>query len=204
MENSLTQRSISNLPSQIITFLMIIMVGWFRHLPLSFPELFNFTPVLALFLFSGSYLKGHLAWSGPIVAVIVSDLILNPGYGVNLLEPFMIITLLSYCVIFLMGKFIFKNKSLLSLMLGSVGCALLFHILTCSFSWFVNPVYTKTLAGFWQAQFLGEPGYAPAYLFLRNSILSTVLFSTIFYIASQKLSEKFSLLSFRKKIYSKV
>ena len=109
---------------------MIIMVGWFRHLPLSFPELFNFTPVLALFLFSGSYLKGHLAWSGPIVAVIVSDLILNPGYGVNLLEPFMIITLLSYCVIFLMGKFIFKNKSLLSLMLGSVGCALLFHILT--------------------------------------------------------------------------
>jgi hypothetical protein len=44
----------------------------------------------------------------------------------------------------------------------------------------INPAYAKTISGFWQAQFLGEPGYAPAYLFLRNSIVSTILFSGVF------------------------
>ena len=47
-------------------------------------------------------------------------------------------------------------------------------------AWLINPAYAKTISGFWQAQFLGEPGYAPAYLFLRNSIVSTILFSGVF------------------------
>ena len=69
---------------------------------------------------------------------------------------------------------------MLPLLGGAVGSALLFHGLTCGFAWIANPAYMKTFSGFWQAQFLGEPGYAPAYLFLRNSIASTVLFSVLF------------------------
>mgnify|MGYP007000227489 len=89
---------------QIWILILILAVGWSRYLPLSHPEFLNFTPVLALFLISGKFLKGHLAWLGPVLAVIVSDLFLNPNYGLNLLEPFMIVTLLSYFCIFLVGR----------------------------------------------------------------------------------------------------
>ena len=116
-------------------------------------------------------------------------------------------TLGVYVVIFLLGKSL-KRPSLPSLLGGSILSALLFHIVTCSFSWVMNNAYTKNLAGFWQAQIWGEPGYAPSYLFLRNSIFSTILFTLLFLWVFSKLnnrdkvSEKsFGLQRLEKKIY---
>ena len=166
--------------SQLWFVILIVVIGWSRYLPLSHPELYNFTPVLALFFISGAYLKGHLSWVGPVVAVIASDLALNPSYGEGLLEPFTLISIFAYLGIFLLGKSIKSSKKIFPLFVGALGSALLFHGITCGFAWLINPAYTKTISGFWQAQFFGEPGYAPAYLFLRNSIFSTILFSGIF------------------------
>mgnify|MGYP000844835349 CR=1 FL=1 len=173
---------------QIWILILILAVGWSRYLPLSHPEFLNFTPVLALFLISGKFLKGHLAWLGPVLAVIVSDLFLNPNYGLNLLEPFMIVTLFGYFCIFLVGRSIQKSTRLLPLFVGAIGSSILFHVVTCGFAWFMNPAYAKTIAGFWQAQFFGEPGYTPAYLFLRNLIISTALFTGLFSFAIQKIA----------------
>lgn len=166
--------------SQLWFVILIIAAGWSRYLPLSHPELFNFTPVLALFFISGAYVKGHLSWIGPVVAVIASDLVLNPSYGSGLFEPFTLISIFAYLGIFLLGKSIRSSKKIFPLFVGALGSALIFHGITCGFAWLMNPAYSKTVSGFWQAQFFGEPGYAPAYLFLRNSILSTLLFSGIF------------------------
>jgi hypothetical protein len=166
--------------SQLWFVILIIAAGWSRYLPLSHPELFNFTPVLALFFISGAYVKGHLSWIGPIVAVIASDLVLNPSYEAGLFEPFTLISIFAYLGIFFLGKSIRSSKKIFPLFVGALGSALLFHGITCGFAWLMNPAYSKTVSGFWQAQFFGEPGYAPAYLFLRNSILSTLLFSGIF------------------------
>ena len=47
-------------------------------------------------------------------------------------------------------------------------------------SWWINPVYDKSIYGLIKAIVWGEPGYAPSYLFLRNSVLSSLLFSVIF------------------------
>ena len=164
---------------QLWFVILIVLVGWSRHLPLSHPEFFNFTPVLALFFISGVYLKGKLSWIGPVVAVVASDFMLNPTYGQNLFEPFSLISIIVYLSILLLGKSIKSSPKNKTLFIGAVGSTLLFHVTTCGFAWVMNPAYSKTLAGFWQAQFLGEPGYAPAYLFLRNSLLSTVLFTAV-------------------------
>ena len=166
--------------SQLWFVILIITVGWSRYLPLSHPELFNFTPVLALFFISGAYLRGHLSWIGPVIAVIASDLVLNPSYGEGLFEPFTLISIFAYLGIFFLGKSVRSSKKIVPLFVGALGSALLFHGITCGFAWLINPAYAKTISGFWQAQFLGEPGYAPAYLFLRNSIVSTILFSGVF------------------------
>ena len=176
--------------SQLWFVILIIAAGWSRYLPLSHPELFNFTPVLALFFISGAYVKGHLSLIGPVVAVIASDLVLNPSYGAGLFEPFTLISIFAYLGIFFLGKSIRSSKKIFPLFVGALGSALLFHGITCGFAWLMNPAYSKTVSGFWQAQFFGEPGYAPAYLFLRNSILSTLLFSGIFSWVFIKNKEK--------------
>ena len=177
------------LPPTLWVFLLVVLVGWSRYLPFSYPELYNFSPVLALFLVSGCLIKSRLGWFAPVLAVLISDLFLNPRYGANFFELFSLVTLGVYVVIFLLGKSL-KRPSLSSLLGGSILSALLFHIVTCSFSWVMNNAYTKNLAGFWQAQIWGEPGYAPSYLFLRNSIFSTVLFTLLFLWVFSKLNNR--------------
>jgi hypothetical protein len=166
--------------SQLWFVILIIAAGWSRYLPLSHPELFNFTPVLALFFISGAYVKGHLSWIGPVVAVIASDLVLNPSYGAGLFEPFTLISIFAYLGIFFLVNQLDHQKKSFRFLWEHWGVLCYFTELQCGFAWLMNPAYSKTVSGFWQAQFFGEPGYAPAYLFLRNSILSTLLFSGIF------------------------
>ena len=204
MRNDENKNTTTSFSPQIWIFLLIILVGWSRYLPLANPELYNFTPTLALFLISGRFLKGHLAWIGPIISIIISDLILNPTYGVNLLEPFMIVTLFSYFAIYFLGKNVLRANSFISLSIGAISSALIFHFFTCGFSWIVNPAYAKSFFGFWQAQILGEPGYSPAYLFLRNSIISTMGFTSVFYLLRKRLVTKVSHISTEDTKLSKI
>ena len=156
---------------------LLLVIGLSRHLPLSQPEWSNFSPVLAIILLSGASLRGGLSWLTPLCAVLVTDLFINPSYGASLLEPFMLVTLFSYLLVYLLGKRFRKSKSLVSLVGGGILGALLFHILTCGFAWLANPAYAKSVGGFVQALTLGEPGFPPAYLFLRNSLASAILFT---------------------------
>ncbi len=141
---------------------LVLIIGFSRHLPLSHPEWSNFSPVLALFLLSGMHLRGFWSWTTPVCAVLVTDLIINPSYGLSLLEPFMLVTILCYFLVFLLGKSFSGSRSLGRLVGGGILGALLFHFLTCGFAWFINPAYAKSLSGFIQALTVGEPGYAPA------------------------------------------
>lgn len=159
---------------------LILFVGFSRYIPLEHANLFNFSPVLAIFLFCGAYLRGIWSWAVPITATLLSDMILNPNYGLNFFEPFMLITLGSYLAIWVFGKKLGNNKNLVMWMGSSVFSALFFYITTSSFAWMANPAYTKSVHGLIQALTIGEPGFAPAYLFLRNSLLSTVFFSIVF------------------------
>jgi len=157
---------------------LILIIGISRHLPLSHPEWFNFSPVLSLFLISGAMLKGVWSWIAPILAVFVTDLVLNPSYGVSFLEPFMLATSFSYLLVFLLGKFLVKAKTLGILIGGGIVGALTFHIVTCSFAWWGNPAYAKSLIGLFQAITVGQPGFPPAYLFLKNTLISSIIFTT--------------------------
>ncbi len=169
---------------------LLIVIGISRHLPIDYPNLLNFSPVLAIFLVGGAYLRGRFTWIIPLIAVIVSDLTLNPGYGVGLFEPFMIITLSSYLLIFFFGRTMGNKCSISKIFGAGIFSALFFHIATCTFAWVVNPFYLKSLSGWWQAIFIGEYGYAPSYLFLRNSILSTSFFSVFLAIFARLIDKK--------------
>jgi len=168
------------LKSPLFVFTLLVVVGVSRYLPLDHSGLFNFSPTLAIFLIAGAYLRGSWAWAAPLCAIFVSDLFLNASYGMNWLEPFMLVTILSYLLVFGLGKWMGPTHKFSSLAGSALASALLFYLITCTFSCAANPAYIKNASGLLQALTLGEPGYAPAYLFLRNSLLSTLFFSLFF------------------------
>lgn len=163
-------------PSLFLVF-TIIAIGFCRHIPLSHPEIFNFSPVLSILFICGAFIKGPLSWLSPLIGIFLSDLLINPHYGMNLMEPFMLITFCSYFLIFFLGKLIGFTDRISKLLYCGVLSALIFHILTCGFAWLANPYYQKNLFGLWQSIWIGEPGFSPSYLFLRNSLCSTILFN---------------------------
>ncbi len=170
----------SNLAFTLIATVLILAVGWSRHLPLENPALHNFSPVLALFFCGAVYLRGTASWLIPAVAVVGSDLLLNPTYGENLLEPFMLATYGGFALAVFVGRFVSKRRAWPTLLGGVLGCSISFYLLTNFFAWLVNPAYAKTLAGLWQALTIGTLGFPPTYLFLRNSLVSDLLFTGIF------------------------
>jgi hypothetical protein len=164
----------------------VLAIGWSRYLPLENPALHNFSPVLALFFCCALYLRGHLSWLAPTVAVIGSDLVLNPTYGQNSLEPFMLTTYAGYATAFMLGKLVTRQRKPLTILGGILGSSICFYLLTNSFAWISNPAYPKTLAGLAQSLTVGLPGYPPTYLFFRNSILSDLIFTGTFAFVLEK------------------
>ena len=168
----------------------VLAIGWSRHLPLENPALHNFSPVLALFFCGAIYLRGHLSWLAPTVAVIGSDLVLNPTYGQNSLEPFMLTTYAGYATAFMLGKLVARQRKPLAILGGILGSSICFYLLTNAFAWISSPAYPKTIAGLVQSLTVGLPGYPPTYLFFRNSILSDLLFTGIFAFVLEKALAK--------------
>ena len=164
----------------ITATILILAVGWSRYLPLENPTLLNFSPVLALFFCGAVYLRGAASWLIPAVAVVGSDLLLNPTYGESLLEPFMLATYAGFALAVFVGRVVSKRRSWPALLTGILGCSLIFYVLTNFFSWLTDPAYAKTIAGLWQSLTFGVPGFPPTYLFLRNSLASDLLFTGIF------------------------
>ena len=75
-----------------------------------------------------------------------------------------------------------RRKSLTKIISGSVGCSFVFYVATNTFSFWhdvvvhMTPGYPATLAGWWQANTVGLPGYTPAWTFLRNGMAGDLFF----------------------------
>lgn len=164
----------------LVVAIFILAIGWSRHLPLVNPALSNFSPVLAIFFCGAVYMRGTASWLVPALAVIGSDLVLNPNYGKNILEPFMLATYGGFALTIVIGSIVSRRRKWGNLLGGIFSCSIIFYLLTNTFAWLSNAAYSKTLSGLWQALTMGLPGFPPTYFFLRNSLLSDLVFTIIF------------------------
>ena len=64
-----------------------------------------------------------------------------------------------------------------ALIAGGVLGACGFFLVINSFAWLSNPVYAKTWAGLVQSFTVGQVGFPPPIVFLKNTIVSGVLFT---------------------------
>lgn len=152
----------------------------------------NFAPLMALSFCAAIYWPGLLALLIPLGALFISDMWLNYYYQVPLLSWSLLPAYLCYVAAWSLGSWVKHHKSFTTIFAGSLLGSLLFYLVTNSISWIVEPLYAKTLAGWWQAVTVGLPAYPPTYLFFRNSLVSDLLFTALFVLTMELSSRKVS------------
>ena len=156
--------------------LCIIVIGIMTRL---LPHPPNFTPILSFALLSGVYSKNNLGIFIPISIMLLSDMILG-SHGT------IIWVYSSLFVIYLIGYYFINNISFKNVLLGSLVGSFLFFVLTNLGVWFIG--YPKTIEGLIAC-------YVAAIPFYKNTLLSTVLYTSIIHSAYSVLSK--NILSFQ-------
>jgi len=142
----------------------------------------NFAPFAAIALCSAAYFPTKLKFSLPLVALFVSDVILNSYYGAPLFTPLMLCRYLALAVVGCIGLALQNRASFKTLLPASIIGSAMFYVITNAFAWLSDPGYVKNFGGLIQALTVGLPQYSgtPSWMFFRNSLLSDLVFALLF------------------------
>ncbi len=169
---------------------LILVLGCvtFRLLSSNFPEFIpNISPLMAIAYVGAMYLPYRWGWLvGPSTLVLTDLAFLQVNYRTDgsgsMFSWWTVISLVIYAGAGGLGIWISQHKSLARIISGSLVCSLLFYLAANTFSWWhdvvvhMNPGYPATLAGWWQANTMGLPGFTPTWTFLRNGMMGDLFF----------------------------
>jgi hypothetical protein len=184
-------------PALILTFaallyrLLFILAG----APLDWA---NFSPLASIFLCSGVFFSATRAILVPALGLLISDVVINVHFNAPLVDTRMIPGYFCFGMIFLLGMWLRHHHITrpIPILLAAVSSSILFYLVTNTIDWYFDaPVpllvqpYPKTFAGWLQALTVGHSGFPPTYLFLRNSVLSDLLFTSLFLLTQALLRQ---------------
>ena len=150
----------------------ILVVGVLSRFLVHLP---NFTPVIALALFSGVYLNKKQAVILPLLLMGLSDIFL--GTHITLL-----FTWGSIALIAAFGLWLRERKSALNIFMFSLLSAVVFFIVTNLGVWLVAGLYPMTAAGLVECFTLAIP-------FFKHSLVSTLAYSAVFFGAYELVAK---------------
>lgn len=130
------------------------------------PHLPNFTPLIAVALFTGVYFKKRFSFLVPLSIYIISDLIL----GISEVSLFCWITII---LIYFFGVLLRKKYSFLNSLLFSFLSSLLFFLITNFGVWLMG-WYPQNWQGLVQC-------YIAALPFFRNTLTSAILYTAVLF-----------------------
>ena len=148
----------------IIVIAAVLLAALSRLLP--HPP--NFSPVMAMALFSGAALMDRrLALIVPLLAMLLADLILG-------FHGTMVFVYLAMALVVLGGRILGDKRGLLSLAAAGFGGALVFFIVSNAGVWLVQDMYSRDFAGLLAC-------YGAALPFFHNSLIATLLYGGVFF-----------------------
>ncbi|MDP2424176.1 MAG: hypothetical protein Q8M23_07505 [Bacteroidales bacterium] len=129
----------------------------------------NFTPIAAMALFAGAYLKRkELAFAIPVSAMLISDLFLG-------FHQTMIAVYIGFALIVGAGMLLRRHVHITTVVLASLGSSILFFLITNFAVWASGMVgYPMTGAGLMQS-------YVAAIPFFRNALMGDLLYNAVFF-----------------------
>lgn len=139
----------------------------------------NFSPWLALAFAGALVMPTAIAWWVWPVLLVVTDLLLATGEIGGMWTVYA-----CYAIAGLAGSLLRGRLGGMGVVGGTVLWAALFYMITSTQAWWVNPVFTKSAAGWVQALTVGDPAWQPqAWVFGLRSMLSEGLFAFILVFA---------------------
>ena len=161
---------------KIYVVLTMIFAGALMRLIPHWP---NFTPIAAIALFGGTFLKRKdLAFLVPIVAMLLSDLII--GFHSTMLPVY-----LSFIAIVGFGLLLQRKLTVVNTLSASLAASVMFYLVTNFASWTSGLMpYPMNIAGLMQSYIAGLP-------FLFNGVLgdlfyTSVLFGAVYMVTSRQ------------------
>jgi hypothetical protein len=146
----------------------------------------GFSPIAAIVLCGAACFPRRIAIAIPFVALLVTDVILNRHYGYPAFNSGMLVNIAAFATIAAVGWQFRKSAGYKTLIPVAIGSGLFFYIVTNTFSWLTVPGYTISFSGWVQALTTGLPGFAPTWTFLRNELVSNVVFTALFLACVQR------------------
>ena len=177
--------------AKIVLPIILLIVFALSRWPGLMPQ--NFSAAYAIAFCAGLYLPSRLAWWIPMAVLLTTDLMMNLFfYHVSAFHISMVGNYLAFAGLIWLGKKFGPGASWLRLLGGGMLGAILFYVITNTFSWLVNPFqnpeYTKNLAGWLIALTKGTAGWPQTIEFFRNTLLSGGLFTGLF-VGAMKIEE---------------
>jgi uncharacterized protein DUF6580 len=153
----------------------------------------NLAPLAAIALCAAAYFPKRYKFTVPMIALLISDVVLNIHYGFSLLSPFVASHYLGFALVGGLGLLLRNRASLKTLLPASIAASVIFYVVTNTVSWVFDPGYVKNFGGLIQALTVGLPQYSatPTWMFFRNTILSD-LFFTLLFVACMNFGRKTS------------
>ncbi len=163
---------------------VIVAIIFVAALSRILPHPSNFTPIVAMALFGGAYLKNkNLAFILVLVALFLSDFILNntllrayyPDHqGLVFISSYMLWVYGSMLAIVTLGILILKKISISRVLLSAVGASVLFYLVTNFGAMLGDPMYPKSMAGLSASLFAGLP-------FFKNALVGNLLYTGVLF-----------------------
>jgi len=172
----------SNKKILLIVLLIIILAAASRLVK----HPFNFTPIAAMALFSGAYLKNRWGIFLPLAAMLVSD------YFIGFYDwQVMASVYVSIALVFLIGRYLNKRIKWQNVLLASLASSLSFFIITNFAVWVFFPWYPHTFAGLLSCFTMAIP-------FFKNTLAGDIIYSAALfgafefalYIAKKRIPQK--------------
>ena len=145
----------NNIKIYIYPICLILLLSLSRMIP--HPH--NFTPILAVGVFSGFYFKEFFLGSLIVIlSMFIGDLFLG-------FHSTMIFTYVSLVALI-------KNLKITSILFTGISSSVIFYLVTNFGAWLTIPMYEKNFAGLIQSYVLAIP-------FFHNTLLSTLLYLVV-------------------------
>lgn len=146
-------------------------------------EIAGFSPLMAFALCGGIFLPKRLAFWFPVAAVVTTHVVINLFAGQPVVHWYAVLTAVSVAIAAVAGAAIKKKASVAVVVSASLLSTVLFHLVSNTVSFFLEGSYARSVAGWWQCQTVGLPGFLPTWVFTLRQLCGDVVFTLLFYTA---------------------
>ena len=176
-----------------ISYLAIISLILFACFSRIIPHMPNFTPIGAIALFGGAYLKNRYhAFLIPMISLWLSDLILNNFIFSFYSEftwfyPGFLWQYASFILIIVIGYLFLKKLNFKNIFITTIFSSLLFFIITNFGVWISGSMYTLDFQGLISCYIMALP-------FFKGTLLGFMCYSTLLFGVLEFSKYKFEIL----------